>query len=155
MSLSTRILSNIRTSRLLTDEDADEFEGIQRVTLKNFTIDGNGRVYYSEGEFEDENPWSIVGSFKLVVESSSKYHFYIESLMYLIEHFFEPRNIKLSGTIIGIDELFASYHAYNVVDNQIFHLPETVEYLENLNLSSNIFENFSLVMKYLETIITN
>lgn len=55
----------------------------------------------------------------LLIDISEKFHGAISYLHYFIETFFEPRGIKLNGTIVGVNTEMPIAYVYNIINNTI------------------------------------
>lgn len=63
--------------------------------------------------------WRVEYPNKLVYinNSDERNFFFLESLDYIIQSFFEKKNIKLNGTITGIDSIFGEEFKFILKDN--------------------------------------
>jgi hypothetical protein len=74
--------------------------------------------------------WDIDFNGFLIVECD-KFHSAITTLHYCITEFFAPRNIKLNGTILGVNTDYAMLYVYTVQDNVFtLDIPNTAKFLK-------------------------
>jgi hypothetical protein len=55
-----------------------------------------------------------------VNDSEDVQYFFLDTLKYLIDYYFEPKRIKINGNIFGKEAIFEEYFEYQVQDNKIF-----------------------------------
>ena len=122
MSIATHIFTNINFSRILTQDEIEEFRKIDLIELKDFGVIGN-KVVSIQGEiFDYFNSWRIVeDKLTLNIIPNEEEHLFVESLIYLIENFFNKKQIYLNGEFYGYDDVFGQYFKYQIVNNMILY----------------------------------
>jgi len=143
MYLANMVFSSLRLSRHLDEDELLNFEKIDFVNINEISFDG-GYIVPTNSTFVDYNSWTVNG-LRLEIEEKNKQHFFIETLLYLINNFFNPRQIKINGHIFAIDQLFGSYQCYFVKDSLIYPNLEAVRYFDSLEFSTDIDTNLRLV----------
>jgi hypothetical protein len=77
--------------------------------------------------------WEIDVDSGLLYDACEKFHGALRVLHYRIETFFEPRGIKLNGTIVGVNDEHPMCYVYNVINNVIkLDVDATLASLESL-----------------------
>ena len=147
MSSAIKLNIDITFSRELNLQECKEFYSITKVYLRDFSID-NSRVINLEGtEFEYPNYFRLKNTRELTYEfpePRKNMYFFIETLMYLIEFYFEYINIFINGKISGYDEIFGTYFSYKIINNKIYLDYETTEEVFVNNQLENLMENFNV-----------
>ena len=143
MYLTNMVFSGIKLSRHLDDDELIRFEKIDFININDISFDG-GYIVPTSNTFIDCNSWTVNG-LRLEIEEKTKQHFFIETLLYLINNFFNPLGIKLNGNIFAVDHLFGSFQCYFVKDSQIMVNLDAAQYFENLEFSKDIATNRRLV----------
>lgn len=54
-----------------------------------------------------------------VKDNEDAQYFFLDTLQYLIDYYFEPKKIKLNGSIFGKESIFDEYFEYQIQDNKI------------------------------------
>ena len=57
-----------------------------------------------------------------VNDSEDVQYFFLDTLKYLLDHYFEPKRILVNGTISGKEAIFDEYFEYQVQNNKILDL---------------------------------
>lgn len=52
-------------------------------------------------------------------DSEDSQYFFLDTLQYLIDYYFEPKKIKLNGNIFGKERIFDEDFEYQIKDNKI------------------------------------
>lgn len=151
MYLANMIFSSLRLSRHLEDDELLRFEKIDFININDITFEG-GCIVPTANTFVDCNTWTVNG-LRLVIEEKNKQHFFVETLLYLINNFFNPLGIRLNGNLFAVDNLFGSFHCYFVKDNRIMVNFDAVQYFENLELSKDIDTNLRMVEACMKELI--
>jgi hypothetical protein len=151
MYLSNMVFSSLKLSRHLDEDELIRFEKIDFVNINDISFDG-GYIVPTSNTFVDCNTWTING-LRLEIEEKDKQHFFIETLVYLINNFFKPIGVKLNGNIFAIDHLFGSFQCYFVKDSHIMVNMEAVQYFESLEFSKDINTNLLLIAGCMKEII--
>jgi len=151
MYLSNMVFSSLKLSRHLDEDELIRFEKIDFVNINDISFDG-GYIVPTSNTFVDCNTWTING-LRLEIEEKDKQHFFIETLVYLINNFFKPIGVKLNGNIFAIDHLFGSFQCYFVKDSQVMVNMEAVQYFESLEFSKDINTNLLLIAGCMKEII--
>lgn len=146
------VFSSIRLSRLLDVDEEMQLDSIRQIEANHVTLIGNEIVPLQDRSLLESSYWKA-DDVRLVLEGPDKYHFFLESLSWLINNFFIPKNVILNGYVFGIDHLFGSFHCYYVHSNRIFILPDMITYFDNLCLSPDIHNNLSLVTTHMKNLI--
>ena len=145
------VFSGVKLSRPLDENELLQFEAINRINLNEISYNGT-EVIGLDNFFEDTNPW-VVNGIRLEIEEKDKQHFFVETLLYLINNFFGPKNINLNGHIFATDDLFGAYHCYYVSNNHIHINLEATNYFSNLTLCNDIFDNHRQIRNYMKELI--
>lgn len=145
------IHSGLKLSRFLDEDELDEFERIRCIKVNDIAFIEN-RAVPTEREFYTDNHWEI-SSVRLLFSLEGEQTFFIETLYYIIKDFFQPNGIKLNGYVLAIDSLFGSIICIYVDNNNIYYLPDVINYFENLNLSDNYQTNFTLISEHMKNLI--
>ncbi len=152
MSLVNMVFSSIRLSRCLDISEEKELEAFKVLHLNDITMIGNEVAALPNVLFFETTYWRVE-DVRLVLNKPDKQHFFMESLVWLINNFFVPKNIALNGYVFGVDQLFGSFACFFVYNNRIFILPDMVSYFEGLHFSDDIYINFNLVSKHMKELI--
>jgi hypothetical protein len=122
MSSASKLNINLILSRILTLDEIIQFNSINDIETKDYTLIGNQIVSVNGTEFEYTNFWRVNNhsNLYLYINEAEDQHFFIESLICLIENFFEPKDIKLNGFIKGYDDIFGNYFSYIISNNKIY-----------------------------------
>jgi hypothetical protein len=146
------VFSSIRLSRLLDIDEEMQLESIRQIQANQVTLIGNEVAPLQNTSLIESSYWKV-DDVRLVLEGPDKYHFFLESLIWLIHNFFIPKNVILNGYVFGVDHLFGSFHCYYVYGNRVFILPDMITYFDNLCLSPDIHINLSLISKHMEELV--
>lgn len=142
------IFERIHLSRSLDSDEQTEFENLHEILfIKTFPFNGRMIIMEDTDETHILNPWEISG-ISLYISDKSRLNFFIESLLYLIEYFFNPKKIVVSGSILGIDTIFDGYYAFRIFNNQVFYDEKMLDYLHK-STSIETKENLLNNIKYL------
>ncbi len=148
-SIASKIFVNLITNRGLNCNEIKDFSDIHFIELKEYVVAGN-QLIEVEGNLVDYfNSWTLSNNYErtcslnLTIKSGEEEHFFVESLMWLIENFFIPRGITLNGFFSGYDEIFGFHFRYNVVDNQVFFDFERLHYVQENHKDESLDEIFS------------
>jgi len=71
---------------------------------------------------EKNQNWYFSKNYKdeyILIDDCEKFHGAISYLHYFIETFFEPKGIKLNGTIVGVNTEMPIAYIYNISNNTI------------------------------------
>lgn len=150
MSLASKINTNLNLNRQLLPEEFNFFNSINTIETKDYTLIDNRVVSIDGTEFEYINFWKINSNSVLhlnIIEKEDR-HFFIESLLCLIDNFFEPKSIKINGIIKGYDDIFGSYFSYKVINNKIFLEYEQYKNIYTCDIDEemdNLIEDFNFI----------
>lgn len=64
------------------------------------------------------NNWRV-GNDGILMDNSEKFHGAMSMLHYMVDTFFEPEGVKLSGTVVGVNTERPLTYVYHVKDNAI------------------------------------
>jgi hypothetical protein len=113
--MSFFIKSNIKVD----DSVASDFNDMVMMEMVEISclwcFDQDNILYLDHSNYLDTNK----GSISLI----------ISCLDYLIKRFFEPRGVKLNGTIMAVGKDFSMVYVYNVRDNVIYLDTRTTHFL--------------------------
>lgn len=151
MNIADQIYSGIKLSRCLDDDELDEFERIQTIKVDEITFIDN-KVVTTGNQFYTQSKWEI-SSIHLTFPRSEEQSFFIETLLYLINDFFEPNRVNLNGYVLASDSIFGSMICIYVYNNSIYYLPDVVKYFEGLRLSDDYHTNHYLISQYMKNLI--
>lgn len=151
MIISNMVFSGIRLSRPLDENELLEFESISYININEIEYTGVEMIT-TDSTFPDTNTW-VINGIRLEIEDTNKQHFFIETLLYLIKNFFQPKNIYLNGHLFATDDLFGSHHCYYITNNHILVNQEAINYFDKLILCKDIFDNHRLVKNHMKEII--
>lgn len=149
MSIATILYSSIETSRLLTNEELKEFNSICFIDIKNFVI-ANNKCLTFDAPFDYFNSWKInEQNLYIKIKEGEEEFYFIESLLYLIEKFFQPKGVILNGRLNGYDDIFGCLFSFVVVNNEIMFDFSSIKYMEYQNYQSisdidNMLKNMNL-----------
>ena len=90
----------------MNDVDSEFFEK----WIASSSHHGSFHPYCQNWVFNDDN---------VLVDECEKFHGAIGMLHYFINTFFEPRGVKLNGTVVGANDSNVVAYVYNVKDNVI------------------------------------
>lgn len=117
MTIGTKIHSTLETSRLLNSDEIKEFNSIKYVSADEFKI-MEMKISPNLLNYGYLNKWLYFKG-NLFISNYSEEYFFIETLQYLINHFFKPKGIVINGCVTGYEEIFGSYFCYRVRNNEI------------------------------------
>ncbi len=137
--MANKIYSTLKISRFLTDEEEEQFNDIFEIVLNKINL-SNGDLVIIENENEIYcNRWKIKSQYLYLDIPEYKQEFYfIESLIYLIDNFFNPSNISINGDISGYDDIFGEYFYYEVTNSVIKYDYDKAKYLEHFDKENDI-----------------
>ena len=137
--MANKIYSTLQLSRFLTDEDGEEFDDIFEIVLNKINL-SNGDLVIIENESEIYcNRWKINNqSLYLNIPEYKQEFYFIESLIYLIDNFFNPYGISINGDISGYDDIFGEYFFYDVKNSVIKFDYDKTKYLEHFDKENDI-----------------
>jgi hypothetical protein len=139
-----KIKTNLSLSRNLNEEEQKYYNQIELIDVLNFTLIDNQVVTIRGTEFEHTNDWRVFENKLLLKEIFHNEYFFIESLLYMIDNFFNPLNIKLNGTIRGFDEYFDVFFSYKVIESKIYLEYEINESIYTIDNIEELMEQFDL-----------
>ncbi len=147
-SIASKIYVNLTTNRELNCIEIKDFNDIHFIELKEYVVAGNQVTQVEGNLFDYFNAWTLSNNYErcslnLIIKNGEEEHFFVESLMWLIENFFTPRGIILNGFFSGYDEVFGFHFRYNVVNNQIFFDFERLHYVQENYKDESLDEIFS------------
>jgi len=150
MSSASKLNINLKLSRNLTLEEFSEFNAINDIETKDYTLIGNQIVSVNGTEFEYTNFWRINNhsNLYLYIDENEDHHFFIESLLYLIKYFFESKGIILNGIIKGYDDIFGNYFSYIICNNKIYLEYEKYKNIYTCDMDEemdNLVEDFNFL----------
>ena len=147
MTIGTKIHSTLETSRLLNSDEIKEFNSIKYVSADEFKI-MEMKISPNLLNYGYLNKWLYFKG-NLFISNYSEEYFFIETLQYLINHFFKPKGIVINGCVTGYEEIFGSYFCYRVRNNEIIVDTLFEQHLDSLVLDSDIIKNLELVYEYI------
>lgn len=158
MSWASKIYTELKLSRSLTSEEVLEFKTFQNIKLQEYCL--FGEEIKSVGlHFDYYNFWNFENETLdlLKPETHEEYYFYLESLLYLIEHFFNPKQIYLNGFIVSVDHIFGDLLCFHINQNRIFLMKTLIDSfskmdVRNISLDS-LNENFNLIYQNIKKLI--
>ena len=130
MSVASEIYVDLKTNRPLEKDEINEFNSHTFIDIKEFAIVGTQVVSINPENnklIEYFNSWILkpnhngTHSLDMNIKKDEEEHYFVESLIFLIEHFFEPKGIKINGHFNGYDNIFGFTFRYNVIDNKIYY----------------------------------
>lgn len=133
------IITNIKVDK----ETAEEFNEISSDAIDS-EITSKLPAYFDSSEFDnldyflshknlpngiwlEDHNWYFCKNYKgeyVLIDNCEKFHGAISYLYYFIETFFEPKGIKLNGTVVGVNTDMPIAYIYNI-SNNIISLNET------------------------------
>jgi hypothetical protein len=152
MSIASEIYVNLKTDRILELIEIEEFNKYTFIDVKEFAIAGSNVVSIipSDGKLiEYYNSWTLrannEGTYNLdmLIKKDEEEHFFVESLIFLIENFFEPRGIRLNGYFNGYENIFGFTFKYLINNNII-----SIDFLNSgykINIDEILEENFKRI----------
>ena len=135
-SIASKIYVNLKTNRGLNCNEIKDFSDIHFIEIKEYVVAGNQLTEVEGNVIDYFSAWSIsnnyegTSSLNLIIKQGEEEHYFVESLMWLIENFFTPRAIILNGFFSGYDEVFGFHFRYNVINNHIFFDFERLHYVQ-------------------------
>jgi hypothetical protein len=150
MSSASKLNINLILSRILSLDEINQFNSINDIETKDYTLIGNQIVSVDGTEFEYTNFWRVNShsNLYLFINEAEDQHFFIESLICLIENFFEPKDIKLNGFIKGYDDIFGNYFSYIISNNKIYLEYEKYKNIYTCDIDEdmdNLIEDFNFL----------
>lgn len=152
MSISSLCRSNLKFSRPLNENEIQEINSLNYFEAPECYVEQGNYTYQKLGlEFDCLNEWRhFDGELVLFKNEENKCwqenYFIVESLMYILDTFIKPKNIKLEGYVVSLDAIFGHCLILQIRNNQIYVLKNLTEYFDNLNLDLNL--KFESMVKY-------
>jgi hypothetical protein len=147
MSIASDLLVSLTTDRTLTWEEFEAFNQFYFVEIKEFTISQENQIIsLNTAPMDYYNNWKLQqdynGVFRLTFEikNNEEEYYFLESLIYLIQSYFEPKNIKLNGFIVGFEDVYGFFFRYNVISNSIYFDYERLNRVCDNRVNTNIDE---------------
>ncbi len=147
-SIASKIYVNLTTNRVLNCNEIKDFSDIHFIEIKEYIVAGNQLTEVKGNIIDYFNSWTLSNNYErcnlnLIIKQGEEEHYFVESLMWLIENFFIPRGITLNGFFSGYDEIFGFHFRYNVINNQVFFDFERLNYVQENYKDESLDEIFS------------
>jgi hypothetical protein len=152
MSISSLCHSNLKFSRLLNESEIEEINSLNHLEVHECFVEQHYNTCQKLGlKFDCLNEWRHLGGELVLTKNEEnscwkENYFIIESLMYILDNFVKPKNIKLEGFIVSIDEIFGHCLILQITNNQICVLKELTDYFDHLDLNLDL--KFESMVKY-------
>lgn len=152
MSISSLCHSNLKFSRLLNENEIKEINSLNHFEANEFYFEQGYNTCQKLGlKFNSINDWRhLDGELVLTknIENNcwEENYFIVESLMYILDNFVKPKNIKLEGFIVSIDKIFGHCLILQISNNQICVLKDLTDYFDHLDLGLDL--KFESMVKY-------
>lgn len=146
MSCATKIYISLKLSRPLTEEEALELNSLKTIQLPEYCLFGE-EIKAVGLYFPYPNFWKYENNeLKLTkTETYEEYYYYLENLLYLIEYFFNPKQILLEGFIVSIEHIFGDLLYLHIHQNRIFLMKQFVEYFSSLRITEDLVDNLNQI----------
>lgn len=144
MSISSLCHSNLKFSRLLNENEIQEINSLNYFEAPECYVEQDSSSYQKLGLiFDCVNEWRHLDGELVLIKNREinpweENYFIVESLMYILDNFVKPKNIKLEGFVVSIDAIFGHCLILQIRNNQIYALKNLIEYFDNLDLDLNL-----------------
>lgn len=152
MSISSLCHSNLKFSRLLNENEIEEINSLNNFEANEFYVEQGYNTCQKLGlKFNSINDWRHLDRELVLTKNNEnncgeENYFIIESLMYILDNFVKPKNIKLEGLVVSIDKIFGHCLILQISNNQIYVLKDLTDYFDHLDLGLD--SKFESMVKY-------